>query len=65
MSGFKGCIIRVNLSKQIATKESIDIDTAKKFIGGSGLSAYYYYKNIIKYQTPPEPFSPLNPLFTA
>lgn len=63
MTGFKGCIIRVNLSKQIATKESIDIDTAKKFIGGSGLSAYYYYKNIIKYQTPPEPFSPLNPLF--
>ena len=49
MTGFKGLIIKVNLSEQIVTKETIDLGIAKKFIGGSGLSAYYYYKDIIRY----------------
>jgi len=62
MSGFRGTIIKVNLSKQIVTKEPLNLKNAKKFIGGSGLSAYYFYKDISKYKTPPEPFNPLNPL---
>lgn len=63
MKGYKRKILHINLTDHIITEETLNSYDAKKFIGGSGLSAYYYYNYLKQYEHSPEPFSPENPLY--
>ncbi len=58
--GYREIILRVNLTTKQITKESLDLEGAKKFVGGSGLGAYYYY-NMVRGSNI-APLSPDNPL---
>lgn len=58
--GYRGEIIRINLSTKEVKIEILDYTGAKQFVGGSGLGAFYYYK-YIKNQIF-APLSPDNPL---
>ena len=37
MHGYRGTILRVNLTEQTIQKEALDLDMARKYIGGRGL----------------------------
>lgn len=63
MSGFRGKLLRVNLSEKKITEEELDPTIGKEFLGGSGLGAYLYYHFIKQQKTIPEPFAPENPLY--
>ncbi len=59
MYGYRGTILRVNLTDQTIQKEALDLETAKKFIGGRGLGT-----KIMMDEVDPnvEPLSPENKL---
>ncbi|NHJ85344.1 MAG: aldehyde ferredoxin oxidoreductase family protein [Asgard group archaeon] len=63
MTGYRGKIIRVNLNEKTYAIENLDYDIARKFVGGSGLGAYYYYKDIEKKEIIPLPFDSENKLY--
>ncbi len=46
MNGYCGQILRINLTTKQITTEPLDLDAAKKFIGGRGLGTYYMYKEV-------------------
>ncbi|NHJ49465.1 MAG: aldehyde ferredoxin oxidoreductase family protein [Asgard group archaeon] len=63
MSGFRGMILRVNLTTKEISKEKLDLDIARTFLGGSGLAAYFYWEKIKNLDSIPEPLSPENDLY--
>ncbi|NHJ33247.1 MAG: aldehyde ferredoxin oxidoreductase family protein [Asgard group archaeon] len=62
MSGFRGKILRVNLTNMAVKEEKLDLEAAQEFLGGSGLAAHYYWRHIMDYAEIPEPLSADNPL---
>jgi len=44
--GYTGRILRVDLSRQQISEESLDNETLRKYIGGSGLGAKYLYEEV-------------------
>lgn len=46
MSGYNGCILRINLTNSEVKKEKIDMNNAKKFIGGRGLGTKIFYDEV-------------------
>ncbi|SDP82608.1 aldehyde ferredoxin oxidoreductase family protein [Desulforhopalus singaporensis] len=46
MNGYAGFLLRVDLSSGVCTKESLDKDTLRKFVGGAGYAADLLYKEI-------------------
>lgn len=57
MKGYQGKILRVNLTDQTVKKESLDIETAQKFLGGRGLATNLFYDEV---KPTVDPFSPDN-----
>lgn len=55
-------LIRINLDRNDITTETVPPELIQKYFGGSGLSAYLYYEEIIRYERPPDPLSANNPL---
>ena len=53
--GYKGQLLRVNLSKKAVTKEPLREDWARDFVGGAGYSARLLYDEI------PGKIDPLGP----
>jgi aldehyde:ferredoxin oxidoreductase len=62
MKGYTGNILRINLSKNEIKKEVLDLELAKKFIGGRGLGSYYLIKEL---DPQVDPLSPENKLIFA
>jgi len=62
MSGFRGKLLRINLTTKKVIEEKLDLKAAQKFLGGSGLAAHYYWYNVKNYEEIPEPLSAENPL---
>lgn len=46
MSGYHGCILRINLSDKTVKKEVLDLQIAQKFIGGRGLGTALFMKEV-------------------
>ncbi len=46
MAGYCGKILRINLNSNQITKEDLDMDLARKFIGGRGLGTYFLTQEI-------------------
>ncbi len=63
MSGFRGKILRVNLTNKTIQQEKLDLDVATSFIGGSGLAAYFFWQKIKYKGIIPEALSPQNDLY--
>jgi len=42
--GYRGQILRINLSLKTTSIEPLDSQASQNFVGGSGLGAYYYYQ---------------------
>ncbi|NPD90143.1 MAG: iron-containing alcohol dehydrogenase [Asgard group archaeon] len=42
--GYRGEIVKVNLTSKAVSVDPLDSQAALKFVGGSGLGAYYYYQ---------------------
>ncbi|MBN2186425.1 MAG: aldehyde ferredoxin oxidoreductase, partial [Dehalococcoidia bacterium] len=57
--GYAGSVLHVNLTNSIVSKEELDIDMAKKFLGGEGISSKLAY-DLIKPEI--DPLSPENVL---
>jgi aldehyde:ferredoxin oxidoreductase len=57
--GYCGKILRVNLSKYSFQVEKVDPTIYRKFLGGRGVAAYYYYREI---EPEVNPLSPENKL---
>lgn len=53
--GYNGRIIRVNLSKEKITTEKVPGEWLKKYVGGRGLAARYYYEEISSNTSPLSP----------
>jgi aldehyde:ferredoxin oxidoreductase len=47
--GYNGKIIRINLSKEKITFEEVPREWLKKYLGGRGLAARYYYEEVNPY----------------
>jgi len=47
--GYNGKIIRINLSKEKITFEEVPREWLKKYLGGRGLAARYYYEEVSPY----------------
>lgn len=62
MYGWRGKILRVDLTKREVKEENLDIKIAKDYIGGRGLGIYYLNKEI---DPKCDPFSPENMLVMA
>ncbi|MDL1969659.1 MAG: aldehyde ferredoxin oxidoreductase family protein [Candidatus Desulfofervidaceae bacterium] len=62
MAGYTGTLLRVDLSNGEAKKETLDLEIAKKFIGGRGLGSYLLAKEI---DPTVDPLSPENKLILA
>jgi aldehyde:ferredoxin oxidoreductase len=60
MAGFEGRMLNINLSNGTTTKDGIDRDTLRKFIGGSGLAAKLIFDRV---SPDVDPLSPDNVLF--
>ena len=58
--GYKGRMLRVNLTKRTATKEPLREDWARDFVGGAGYSARLLYDEI---PAKADPLGPENKLF--
>jgi aldehyde:ferredoxin oxidoreductase len=55
MSGYNGMVLRVDLTAKKVTKEKLDLQLAKKFIGGRGLGTATLirkYPQILKHLIP-------------
>lgn len=59
MYGYAGKILRVNLTDQTIKVEDLNLDWARRFIGGRGLATKYLFEEI---DPKVEPFSPGNKL---
>ena len=59
MSGYCGKVLRINLTAGKVTTEPLDLDVAKKFIGGRGVGTYYLTREV---DPKVEPLSPDNKL---
>ena len=59
MFGYNGTTLMVNLSTREVTREALDADVLRRFIGGTGLGAYLLFKHC---PAGIEPFDPANPL---
>lgn len=59
MFGYNGITLMVNLSTREVTREALDADVLRRFIGGTGLGAYLLFKHC---PAGVEPFDPANPL---
>ncbi len=46
MTGYNGVILRVNLTEKTIQKEKLDLEIAKKFIGGRGLGTKLYVDEV-------------------
>lgn len=46
MAGYNGLILRINLTNSVITKEKLDVDLARKFIGGRGLGTKLFYDEV-------------------
>ncbi len=57
--GYKGQLLRVNLSKKVVTKEPLREDWAREFVGGAGYSARLLYEEI---PAKSDPLGPRNKL---
>ena len=44
--GYAGKLLRVDLSRELITEERLDEETARKYVGGSGLGAKYLYEEV-------------------
>ena len=44
--GYTGTILRINLTNQRMTRETLDMELAEKFVGGRGLTSYLLYREI-------------------
>ncbi|MFC1976857.1 aldehyde ferredoxin oxidoreductase family protein [Chloroflexota bacterium] len=44
--GYAGKLLRVNLSNEQITEEKLDEETARKYIGGTGIGAKYIYEEV-------------------
>lgn len=62
MKGWHGKILRVNLSKGTTSVETIDVQTAKDFIGGRGWAIKYLYDEL---NPKVDPLAPENKLIFA
>jgi len=62
MAGYCGKLLRVNLSIGEVKKENLDIDLAKKFLGGRGLATYLLSREI---DPAVDPLSPENKIIFA
>ncbi len=62
MGGYCRKLLRVNLSTGDVKKETLDLDIAKKFIGGRGLASYFLAQEI---DPEIEPLSPANKIIFA
>lgn len=62
MSGFRGKILRIDLTNKKIKEEKLDINAAHEFLGGSGLAVHYYWHHIKNKKEIPEPLSAENPL---
>ncbi len=59
MKGYQGKLLKVDLEKEKTKDEELDEELAKKYLGGSGLAAKLFYKQMTKDL---DPLSPENPL---
>ncbi len=59
MGGYCGKLLRVDLAEGKVSEESIDLDLARKFVGGRGLGTYYLTREI---EPEVDPLSPGNKL---
>ncbi len=62
MKGYQGKLLRINLSQKSVTKEDLDENLAKKFIGARGLGSKYLYDEI---DPTIDPLKPENKLILA
>ncbi|MHC4569427.1 MAG: aldehyde ferredoxin oxidoreductase family protein [Planctomycetota bacterium] len=62
MAGYTGQFLRVNLSTGQIDKQELDLELAKKFIGGRGLGSYFLTQEI---DPEIDPLSPANKLIIA
>jgi len=62
MSGWKGQILRVNLTEGTSTVEPINEQWAKEYVGGRGLAARYLYEEM---DPKADPLSPENKIIFA
>ena len=62
MSGFRGKLLRIDLTKKKVKEEKLDLKAAQEFLGGSGLATHYYWHYIKDFEEIPEPLSADNPL---
>ena len=59
MSGYCGKLLRIDLTAKRISSEPIDLELAKKFIGGRGLGTYYLSQEVAPGV---DPLSPENKL---
>ena len=57
--GYGGTIIQVDLEKKEISKESLDPQLVKSFIGGRGINSWLLYQHVLPEESP---FHPRNPL---
>ena len=57
--GYAGNILRVNLDTKEITREILDPQLAKTFIGGRGINSWLLYREVLPHESP---FHPRNPL---
>ncbi len=62
MAGYCGTLLRINLSTETILKQDLDLDLARKFVGGRGLGTYFMTKEV---DPQIDPFSPDNRLIFA
>ena len=62
MAGYCGKFLRINLSKREISKEELDLELAKKFVGGRGLATYFMTQEV---DPGVEPLSPENKIIFA
>ena len=57
--GYGGTVIRVDLGTKEISKESLDPELVKSFIGGRGINSWLLYQHVLPEESP---FHPQNPL---
>jgi aldehyde:ferredoxin oxidoreductase len=62
MAGYCGKLLRIDLGKGQISKEDLDLELAKKFVGGRGLGTYFMTKEV---DPNVEPFSSENKIIFA
>jgi len=62
MAGYCGKLLRINLSNREISKEDLDLELARKFVGGRGLGTYFMTQEV---DPDVEPLSPDNKIIFA